>query len=102
VNAGRAALGAPNVQFPGLEVDIIPPQGHELAGSQAVAVGDQDSRSVPTAPAVFPRSLNQLLDFPLVRYSRGRAAIGACIPGAVFSIVSRNVGLKLLRFEREV
>jgi len=41
---GRAALGAPNVQFPGLEVDIIPSQGHELAGSQAVAVGDQDGR----------------------------------------------------------
>src|SRR6516165_8146304 len=41
-----------------------------------------------------------------VRYSRGRVgrltvtftAIGACIPRAVFSIVSRNVGLKLLRF----
>ena len=29
-------------------------------------------------------------------------AIGACIPGAVFSIVSRNVGLKLLRFCTEV
>jgi len=42
VNAGRAALGTFNVQFPGLEVDIIPSQGHELAGSQAVAVGDQD------------------------------------------------------------
>ena len=45
-----------------------------------------------------------------VRYSRGRTgrstvtftAIGAGIPGAVFSIVSRNVGLKLLRFYREV
>jgi hypothetical protein len=65
VNAGRAALGAPNVQFAGLEVDIIPSQGHELAGSQAVAVGDQDGRGVAMAPAVFPRSLNQLLDFPL-------------------------------------
>jgi hypothetical protein len=65
VNAGRAAFGAPNVQFPGLEVDIIPSQGHELAGSQAVAVGDQDGRGVAMAPAVFPRSLNQLLDFPL-------------------------------------
>src|SRR6516165_5777193 len=39
-----------------------------------------------------------------VRYSRGRVgrltvtftAIGAHVPGAVFSIVSRNVGLKLL------
>ena len=65
MNAGCAALGAPNVQFPGLEVDIIPSQGHELAGSQAVAVGDQDGRGVPMAPAVFPRSLNELLDFPL-------------------------------------
>ena len=57
VNAGRAALGAPNVQFPGLEVDIIPTQGHELAGSQAVAVGDQDGRGIPMAPAVFTSSL---------------------------------------------
>ena len=65
MNAGRAALGAPNVQFPGLEVDIIPTQGHELAGSQAVAVGDQDGRGVPMAPAVFAGSLNELLDFPL-------------------------------------
>src|SRR5262245_23744238 len=39
VNAGRAALGAPNVQFASLEVDVIPTQGHELAGAQAVAVG---------------------------------------------------------------
>jgi hypothetical protein len=53
------------VQFPGLEVDIIPTQGHELAGSQAVAVGDQDGRGVPMAPAVFLGSLNELLDFPL-------------------------------------
>ena len=45
-----------------------------------------------------------------VRYSRGRrdrptvtfTAIGAHIPAAVFSIVSRNVGLKLLRFYVEV
>ena len=65
MNAGRAALGAPNVQFPGLEVDIIPSQGHELAGSQAVAVGYQDGRGVPMAPAVFTGSLNQLLDLPL-------------------------------------
>ena len=105
MNAGRAALGAPNVQFPGSEVDIIPPQGHELAGSQAVAVGDQDGRGVPTAPAVFPRSLNQLLDFELGEVlagpSRARltvtfTAIGAHVPGAVFSIVSRNVGFGTL------
>ena len=57
VNAGRAALGAANVQFPGLEVDIIPTQGYELAGPQAVAVGDQDGRGVPMAPAVFPAGL---------------------------------------------
>jgi hypothetical protein len=93
------------MQFSGLEVDVIPTKGHELAGSQAVAVGDQDGRGVPMAPAVFAA----LMSFSIsrsVRYSRGRTgrltvtftAIGACIPGAVFSIVSRNVGLKLLRF----
>jgi hypothetical protein len=33
MNAGRAALGTANVQFAGLEVDVIPSQGHQLAGS---------------------------------------------------------------------
>ena len=106
VNANRAALGAPYVQLAGLEVDIVPTQGHELAGSQTVAVGDQDGRGVPMAPAVFPPALISFSISRSVRYSRGRAdrltvtftAIGACIPGAVFSIVSRNGGLKLLRF----
>ena len=94
------------MQFSGLEVDVIPTQGHELAGSQAVAVGDQDGRGVPMAPAVFAGSLNELLDFPLGKVlarPNGRltvtfTAIGACIPGAVLSIVSRNDGFKLLRF----
>ena len=107
MNAGRPALGASNVQFAGLEVDIIPSQGYEFAGSQAVAVGDQDGRSVAMAPAVFPRSLNQLLDFELGEVlagpSRARltvtfTAIGAHVPDAVFSIASRNAGLKLLLF----
>jgi hypothetical protein len=79
------------VQFPGLEVDIIPTQGHELAGSQAVAVGDQDGRGIPMAPAVFAG-----------RSTVTFTAIGAYIPGAVFSIVSRNIGLKLLRFLLEM
>ena len=76
-----------------------------------MAVGDQDGRGVPMAPAVFPRSLNQLLDFELGEVlagpSRARltvtfTAIGAHVPGAVFFIVSRDVGLKLLRFWGEV
>ena len=41
------------------------PRDHELAGSQAVAVGDQDGGGIPMAPAVFAGSLNELLDFPL-------------------------------------
>ena len=53
------------MQFSGLEVDVIPTKGHELAGSQAVAVGDEDGCGVPMAPAVFAGSLNELLDFPL-------------------------------------
>ena len=63
-----------------------------------MAVGDQDGRGVPMAPAVFAGSLNELLDFPLGKVLARPTAIGACIPGAVFSSVSRNVGLKLLRF----
>jgi hypothetical protein len=46
VNAGRAALGTSNVQFPGLEVDIIPSQGHELAGSDRLPPpADRSARS---------------------------------------------------------
>ena len=78
MNAGRAALGPSNVQFPGLEVDIIPTQGHELAGSQAVAVGDQDGRGVPMAPAVFLRRLNQLLDLPLGKVLAGPGRASNC------------------------
>ena len=71
-----------------------------------MAVGDQDGCGIPMAPAVFAGSLNELLDFPLGKVlarPNGSVncyiyAVGACIPGAVFSIVFRNVGLKLLRF----
>jgi hypothetical protein len=65
VDASCAAFRTPYVQFAGLEIDVVPSQGHELAGSQAVAVGDEDGRGVPMAPAVFAGSLNELLDFPL-------------------------------------
>src|SRR5262245_54322490 len=85
-----------------MEVDIIPTQGRELAGSQAVAVGDQDGRGVAMAPAVFPGSLHQLLDFPVGKVLARPSGSANCyiychwahILGAVFSIVSRNVGLK--------
>ena len=63
--ATPAATSWPMTARTGLEVDIIPTQGHELAGSQAVAVGDQDGRGVPIPPPVFAGSLNELLDFPL-------------------------------------
>ena len=57
-----------------------------------------------------PAALISFSIYRSVRYSRGRVgrltvtftAIGAHVPGAVFSIVSRNVGLKLLRFLLEV
>ncbi|MGB8236012.1 MAG: hypothetical protein WCF35_09185, partial [Pseudolabrys sp.] len=59
---------------------------------------------------VFAGSLNELLDFPLGKVlARPNGSVNcyiychwACIPGAVFSIISRNVGLQLLRFWQEV
>ena len=30
MNAGRPALGAAHMQLAGLEVDVVPPQGHKL------------------------------------------------------------------------
>src|SRR5262249_57816263 len=99
MNAGRAALGTPHVQFAGWEVDVIPTQGHQLAGSQAVAVGDQDGRGVAMSPAVFPCSLNQLLDLPFGQVLAVPSRASHCFTYCRWSGVdSGNVFLVFSRF----
>jgi hypothetical protein len=65
MHACHAALGAPHMQLAGPKVDIVPAQRHELAGAQAMPVGDEDRRRVPMAPAVVPGGLHQPLNLPL-------------------------------------
>ena len=46
MHAGIPAFGPAYVQASGSEVDVVPPQRHDLRGSEAVAVVNQDSGSV--------------------------------------------------------
>jgi hypothetical protein len=95
VNAGRAALGAPNVQFAGREVDIVPAQGNQLRSPQTVPIGYQDGRSVSVAPSVVTGSVDQLFDLALgqifARPGRGLTVtltdLGAQRMAAMFSMV---------------
>ena len=65
MHAGIPALGPAYVQAPGGEVDVVPPQRHQLRGSEAVAVGHQDGRGVPMPRAILPGRLNEPLDLSL-------------------------------------
>jgi hypothetical protein len=42
MHAGIPTLGPAYMQAPGGEVDVVPSQSHQLRGSKAMAVGDQD------------------------------------------------------------
>ena len=62
----HAPLTCPaHVQAPGGEVDVVPAQRHDLRGSEAVAVRDQDGRGVPVAGAVLLGGLDEPLHLPL-------------------------------------
>ena len=53
-----------DVQEPLLEIDLVPPQRHQLADPQSVAVGEGDQGRISAAvPANSARRLDQLLDF---------------------------------------
>ena len=53
------------MQLAGPEVDVIPPQSHELTGAQSMPIGQQDGSGVPMTPAVAARGIHELLDLPL-------------------------------------
>jgi hypothetical protein len=65
MHAGIPALGPAHMQAPRGEVDVVPAQRHDLRGSEAVAVGDQDGRGVPVPGAVLLGGLDKPLDLPL-------------------------------------
>jgi hypothetical protein len=53
------------MQLARLQVDVVPAQRHKLAGTQPVAIGQQDRRSVPMTPTVLAGGVHQLLDLAL-------------------------------------
>ena len=59
-----ALLDPADVQGGGGEI-LVPAQVHQLARPEAVAVGHQDHRAVPMAPAVRSGCFEQLLDLGL-------------------------------------
>jgi hypothetical protein len=65
MHAGIPALGSAYMQAPGNEVDVVPAQCHQLRGSEAVAVSDQDSRGVAMPGAVLLGGLDEPLDLPI-------------------------------------
>ena len=65
LHAGIPALGPAHMQAPGGEVDVVPARRHDLRGSEAVAVGDQDGCGVPMPGAVLLGGLHEPLDLSL-------------------------------------
>jgi hypothetical protein len=51
---GHAMLQPVDVQVPGLQVDLISPEGDQFPDAEAVAVGQQDQRRVPVPVAADP------------------------------------------------
>src|SRR5262249_34147280 len=65
MHAGISTLSPAYMQATGGEVDVVPAQRHQLPGSEAVAVSDQDSRRVPMPRAVLPGGLDEPFDLPV-------------------------------------
>ena len=60
----HAILEARDVQRPGLELDLVPAQRHELADAQPVTVGEEEEGAVAVAvPAGLAGRDQELLDF---------------------------------------
>ena len=78
MHTGYAPLGSADMHSAGGELNIVPPQRHKLAGPQAMPVGNQDGGGVPMAPAVAPRGIHQLLDFPLGQVLAGSRRASDC------------------------
>jgi hypothetical protein len=65
MHAGIPAFGPAYMQAPGGEVDVVPAQCHQLRGSEAVAVSDQDRRAVPMPRPVLLGGLDEPFDLPV-------------------------------------
>jgi hypothetical protein len=65
VRRRRPMLDAADVQGGGREVDLLPSQIDELAGSKAVAVRDKQHRGIAVAMAIYFRRGDQLVDLGL-------------------------------------
>src|SRR5262249_33544395 len=75
--AGSARLDSADVQDRGFEVDLIPPQVHQLGCPQPMPVGDKDHGAVPVPPTVAPDGSHKPLDLGLGQVLAGaQVAIG--------------------------
>jgi hypothetical protein len=96
MHAGIPALGPTHMQAPGGEVDVVPSQRHDLRGSEAVAVRDQDGRGVPMPAAVLLCGLHEPLDLSfaakLAVILAGESPANRGCPVAVVVISSNGKG----------
>lgn len=78
MGAGAALLDPADVQGGRGEVHLIPAQVRQLAGSQAMAVGQKDHRGVSVGPSVSLRGLEQSFDLGLGQVLAGaQVGVGA-------------------------
>src|SRR6516165_2029606 len=83
-----AILGAIDVELTLTEVDGVPPQGHKLADSQSVPIGNQDHGGVAMTMAVVASGGDQAVDLgagqilsgPNVGIALARWGLGSCCP----------------------
>jgi hypothetical protein len=75
-------LAPPHMKVASPNIDVVPAQRHELGRAQAMAIGEQDSRRIPMAPAVAPRGLHQLLDLALGQEPASSAPVTKLPDGA--------------------
>jgi hypothetical protein len=62
MNARRPSFAAPNVQAPGIQLDLMPLQVADLRRPQTVPVGDQDHGGVAMPVATVLGRVHELLD----------------------------------------
>jgi hypothetical protein len=89
-DAGIPSLGPAHLHSSGGEVDVVPAQRHDLRGSEAVAVGNQDGRGIPMPGAVLLGGPMSRSTSRSVRYSRLPTVtfteVGACLRSREFSM----------------
>jgi hypothetical protein len=72
VNAGRAVLGAADVDGRGIEIDLLPANVDQLTDPQCMPEGHKDEQPIADRVAAVAGGGQQAVDLASVRYSRCR------------------------------